>query len=85
MLRAQRKELVDPQALIAQYQNEIADLRALLREKGLDGAMPSGSASGGVKGKESNQAMEKRLEELKSLILTSNNVPSSSDVEVSKP
>jgi centromeric protein E len=83
MLRAQRKELVDPQALIAQYQNEIADLRALLREKGIDGAIPSGSASGGgAKGKESNQAMEKRLEELKSLILTSSNVPTSSDVEV---
>lgn len=80
MLRAQRKELVDPQALIAQYQNEIADLRALLREKGLDGAMPS---NGAVKGKESNQAMEKRLEELKSLILTSSNVPSISDAEVS--
>ena len=82
MLRAQRKELVDPQALIAQYQNEIADLRALLREKGLDGAMPS--SNGAVKGKESNQAMEKRLEELKSLILTSNNVPSIPDAEVSR-
>lgn len=82
MLRAQRKELVDPQALIAQYQNEIADLRALLREKGLDGAMPN--SNGVAKGKESNQAMEKRLEELKSLILTSNNVPSISDAEVGR-
>lgn len=79
MLRAQRKELVDPQALIQQYQNEIADLRALLREKGIDGNMASSS----LKGKESNQAMEKRLEELKSLILTSSNVPSTSDVDVS--
>lgn len=32
-LRAQKKEMVDPQALIQQYQNEIAELRALLREK----------------------------------------------------
>lgn len=85
MLHAQRKELVDPQALIQQYQNEIAELRALLREKGIDGA---GAASGagvvkGLAGKESNQAMEKRLEELKSLILTSSNVNTDPGVEVS--
>jgi centromeric protein E len=39
LLRAQRKELVDPQALIQQYQNEIAELRALIREKGIDGPL----------------------------------------------
>lgn len=33
MLRAQRKEVLDPQALIQQYQNEIAELRALLRDQ----------------------------------------------------
>ena len=33
VLRAQKKEVVDPQALIQQYQNEIAELRALLLEK----------------------------------------------------
>lgn len=33
VLRAQKKEVVDPQALIQQYQNEIAELKALLREK----------------------------------------------------
>lgn len=32
-LKAQKKEMVDPQALIQQYQNEIAELKALLREK----------------------------------------------------
>ena len=37
VLRAQKKEVVDPQALIQQYQNEIAELRALLREKDFDG------------------------------------------------
>ena len=33
VLRAQKKEVVDPQALIQQYQNEIAELKALLRMK----------------------------------------------------
>jgi len=32
-LKAQKKEMIDPQALIQQYQNEIAELKALLREK----------------------------------------------------
>jgi centromeric protein E len=67
LLRAQRKELVDPQALIQQYQNEIAELRALIREKGIDG---SGSGS---KGQE-NEPMLERLQELKSRILTSSNI-----------
>ena len=31
-LRAQRKEVVDPQALIQQYQEEIAELKALLAD-----------------------------------------------------
>lgn len=80
LLRAQRKELVDPQALIQQYQNEIAELRALLHEKGIDGAV---AQAGEARGKESNQAMETRLEELKSLILTSSNVNTDTGVEVS--
>lgn len=33
VLKAQKKEIVDPQALIQQYQNEIADLKAQLRAK----------------------------------------------------
>lgn len=37
VLKAQKKEIVDPQALIQQYQNEIADLKAQLRAKELDG------------------------------------------------
>jgi hypothetical protein len=41
-LKAQRKEVVDPQALIQQYQNEIAELRALLREKEVGGAQDFG-------------------------------------------
>lgn len=78
-LRAVKKELVDPQALIQQYQNEIAELRALLREKGISGESAAGSRT--EKGK--NEAMEKRLEELKSLILTSSNVNEPSAGEVS--
>lgn len=35
LLSAQRKEMVDPEALIQQYQVEIAQLKALLREKEL--------------------------------------------------
>jgi centromeric protein E len=66
--------MVDPQALIQQYQEEIAELKAMLREKeGSVGAagMPLGGSvtaeRGGGKGK---GEMERRLEELKSLILT---------------
>ncbi|ORX37049.1 P-loop containing nucleoside triphosphate hydrolase protein [Kockovaella imperatae] len=70
MLRAEKKEVVDPQALIQQYQNEIAELRALLREKETNVGPPNGSRSDRTK----NEAMEKRLNELRSLILTSNNV-----------
>ena len=72
-LKAQRKELVDPQALIQQYQNEIAELKALLREKEIVGA-PTAPSSKGERTK--NAAMEKRLTELKSLILNSVNVGS---------
>lgn len=42
-LKAQRKEIVDPHALIQQYQNEIAELRALLREKEVGEVQDSGS------------------------------------------
>ena len=45
MLKAQKKELVDPQALIQQYQNEIAELRALLKEKESGGAVTNGAGS----------------------------------------
>lgn len=33
VLKAQKKEIVDPHALIQQYQNEIAELKAQLRAK----------------------------------------------------
>ncbi|BEI80502.1 hypothetical protein CcaverHIS002_0110310 [Cutaneotrichosporon cavernicola] len=69
MLSAQRKEVVDPEALIQQYQNEIADLKAQLREKEFDNPSMS-SKSDRVK----SQEMESRLNELKSLILTSSSV-----------
>ena len=46
MLKAQKKELVDPQALIQQYQNEIAELRALLKEKESGGARGNGVIDG---------------------------------------
>ncbi|KAL7420485.1 Kinesin-like protein kip2 [Cryptotrichosporon argae] len=69
MLRAQRKEVVDPEALIQQYQSEIAELRALLREKE-EGQGSLGSVRSDKK-KSSAMAMELRLNELKSLILTS--------------
>ena len=45
MLRAQKKELVDPAALIQQYQNEIAELKALLREKEMGGVPNTASKS----------------------------------------
>ncbi|RSH90768.1 Kinesin-like protein kip2 [Saitozyma podzolica] len=57
VLRAERKEVVDPQALIQQDGGEETMTSKSSREK--------------------NQAMEKRLNELKSLILTSVNVQSS--------
>ncbi|TXT13257.1 hypothetical protein VHUM_00624 [Vanrija humicola] len=68
LLSAQRKEVVDPEALIQQYQNEIAGLRALLQEKEQH---PSSAPS---KGDKSNAEMENRLNELKSLILTSTTI-----------
>ncbi|WVF69082.1 hypothetical protein IAT40_003856 [Kwoniella sp. CBS 6097] len=73
VLKAQKKEVVDPQALIQQYQNEIAELRAQLREKEATGGTKSGSSKSD---KEKNEAMEKRLSELKSMILTSVSVNS---------
>ncbi|WWC62984.1 uncharacterized protein I303_105582 [Kwoniella dejecticola CBS 10117] len=63
VLKAQKKEVVDPHALIQQYQNEIAELRAQLREKETGGSSSNE--------REKNEAMEKRLNELKSMILTS--------------
>lgn len=69
MLSAQRKEVVDPEALIQQYQNEIADLKAQLREKEFEPPSMS-SKSDRVK----SQEMESRLTELKSLILTSSSI-----------
>jgi centromeric protein E len=68
LLRAQKREVLDPQALIQQYQEEIAELKAMLRDK--EGAVTPVSTlgkSGTGKGK---GEMERRLEELKSLILT---------------
>lgn len=71
--------MLDPQALIQQYQVEIAELKSMLRERemGGGGAAASGAISyDAMKGgkKESNNDMEKRLEELKSLILTGDKV-----------
>ncbi|WRT66744.1 uncharacterized protein IL334_003707 [Kwoniella shivajii] len=68
VLKAQKKEVVDPHALIQQYQSEIAELRAQLREKEVSGGNKTDS--------QNNEAMEKRLNELKSMILTSVNVNS---------
>ncbi|KAK1925901.1 P-loop containing nucleoside triphosphate hydrolase protein [Papiliotrema laurentii] len=79
-LKAQRKEVVDPQALIQQYQNEIAELRALLREKEVGGVQDFGVSTSRSE-RTKNEAMEKRLNELKSLILTSVNVNSSTGAD----
>ncbi|OCF39719.1 centromeric protein E [Kwoniella heveanensis CBS 569] len=73
VLKAQKKEVVDPQALIQQYQNEIAELRAQLREKEATGGSKAGSSKND---RANNEAMEKRLNELKSMILTSVSVNS---------
>jgi len=77
LLRAQRKELVDPQALIQQYQNEIAELRALIREKGIDGATSGARQEDGP--------LYERLQELKSRILTSNNITEDNGENVCDP
>ena len=45
-LKAQRKEMIDPQALIQQYQNEIAELKALLREKEVGDVQDMGKTPG---------------------------------------
>ncbi|WVQ84221.1 hypothetical protein IAT38_006372 [Cryptococcus sp. DSM 104549] len=73
VLKAQKKEVVDPHALIQQYQSEIAELKAQLREKEAGGGTV-GSKNEEQKAK--NDAMEKRLNELRSMILTSVNVTS---------
>ena len=49
-LKAQKKEMIDPQALIQQYQNEIAELKALLREKEDTGFENPTSSRGDVSG-----------------------------------
>ena len=76
LLRAQRKELVDPQALIQQYQNEIAELRALIREKGID-------ATSGAR--QEDGPLYERLQELKSRILTSSNITEDNGENVRHP
>lgn len=69
LLSAQRKEVVDPEALIQQYQNEIAELKARLRQK--EGDEPSlSSRSEQLRTAE----MSSRLAELRSLILTSDSM-----------
>ncbi|WVR06672.1 hypothetical protein IAU60_003704 [Kwoniella sp. DSM 27419] len=73
VLKAQKKEVVDPQALIQQYQNEIAELRAQLRDKELYDGQHAGSSKSD---RHKNEAMERRLNELKSMILTSVSVNS---------
>ncbi|TYJ58389.1 hypothetical protein B9479_000935 [Cryptococcus floricola] len=72
VLKAQKKEVVDPHALIQQYQNEIAELKAQLAAKDAGAGTVGPKASKNEK--ENNEAMEKRLNELKSMILTSVNV-----------
>lgn len=47
-LKAQKKEMIDPQALIQQYQNEIAELKALLREKEVIGVENPAASRGDV-------------------------------------
>lgn len=69
MLSAKRKDVHDPEALIQQYQNEIAELRALLRQK--DSQPPSLSSKSD---RARDAEMESRLTELKSLILNSSTV-----------
>ena len=71
VLRAQRKEMMDPQALIQQYQEEIAELRSMLQNKQMDnGSGTGGTAAQDKRGKGNDQSdMEDRLIQLKSLIL----------------
>lgn len=78
MLSAQRKEVMDPEALIQQYQNEIAELRAQLRDKELH---PS------AKLPKPEKDMEARMRELMSLILTSSSVENNvgTDSPIARP
>lgn len=69
VLSAKRKDVHDPEALIQQYQNEIAELRALLRQKD---SQPSSLSSKSDRARDAE--MESRLTELKSLILNSSTV-----------
>lgn len=69
LLSAQRKEVVDPEALIQQYQNEIAELKARLRQK--EGDEPSLSSRSE---QQRTAEMSSRLAELRSLILTSDSM-----------
>lgn len=68
--------MLDPQALIQQYQEEIAELRSMLHAKEMGVGQGTGMGMGKGdpvkkdKNSNSNGEMEKRLEELKSLILT---------------
>jgi centromeric protein E len=92
MLSAQRKEVMDPEALIQQYQNEIAELRAMLYEKENSTDKPlKGEVSYGYLGPtdiKQQMGLEKRLNELRSLILTSTSVDSAapgSDSLIARP
>ncbi|KAJ9116916.1 hypothetical protein QFC22_004573 [Naganishia vaughanmartiniae] len=76
VLHAKQTEVVDPAALIQQYQTEIADLRAKLAEK--DAEMSQASQDGykrmTLKERQEQENQRSRLDELRRLILTSNNV-----------
>lgn len=63
--------MMDPQALIQQYQEEIAELRSMLQNKQMGNVNGTGVAAAQDKrGKGSDQSdMEDRLNQLKSLIL----------------
>ena len=80
--------MFDPQALIQQYQEEIAELKAQLREFEAGGVAPSevrqcphpsGRAVWAHAQRQKNEAMEHRLAELKSMILTSVNVTTNAE------
>jgi centromeric protein E len=85
VLRAQRNQVLDPQALIQQYQQEIAELKAMLKGKA-SGALGAGNAVGmktldegnpraaGMAEAQKKTEIERRLEELKSMIITGGTV-----------
>ncbi|KAJ9113966.1 hypothetical protein QFC19_000162 [Naganishia cerealis] len=76
VLHAKQTEVVDPAALIQQYQTEIAELRAKLAEK--DAEMSQASQDGykrmTLKERQEQETQRSRLDELRRLILTSTNV-----------